>query len=264
MGSCVSCAARKHHRIAVVNTSPQPSPPTGTDRPLFSRHNSNSSNSFSKGRVQPISTIAFSPSPPHVALLLPREEEEATEAAEDLRQEWGQQPSLPQRGTNRPDPHTQPPAFAFDFASNDDNNNNNFDDNADIFLQTALSLGLEGDDLLFNMMFFEEDMKHNFGAMLDTMQQETLALHSDHNTPYKLHPASERMKATMVEEVFHTSTHGLLETECQVCKEDLCEGERLLHFPTCKHFFHKDCLLRWVELVSVCLSVCLSVVRLLC
>ncbi len=126
-------------------------------------------------------------------------------------------------------------------------------DEADMFLQTAMSLGMDNEDLLFNMMFFEDgNGPATFGALLNTMQEETLALHSENNTPYKLRPANEKAKSSLIEEVFvHANHHDPdSENECQVCKDVLEDGQTLLRIPTCKHFFHKECLIRWIELVG--------------
>ena len=35
---------------------------------------------------------------------------------------------------------------------------------------------------------------------------------------------------------------------CSVCKEDFTAGESLLKLP-CKHLYHKDCVIPWLELV---------------
>ena len=36
---------------------------------------------------------------------------------------------------------------------------------------------------------------------------------------------------------------------CSVCKEDFTPGEHLMKLP-CKHLYHKDCVIPWLELVS--------------
>lgn len=120
---------------------------------------------------------------------------------------------------------------------------------ADLFAQTAMSLGLEGDDLLFNMMYFDDGGTETLGQLLNTLQQETLALHSEHNTPYRLHPADEAAIAGLHEEKFHCHITGE-ENECLVCRDEIEEESIILRIPTCKHYFHQDCLLKWIKLVS--------------
>jgi hypothetical protein len=120
---------------------------------------------------------------------------------------------------------------------------------AEVFAQTAMSLGLDGDDLLFNMMFFDDGNAGTFGQLLNTMQQETLALHSEHNTPYRLHPADEEALAGLHEETFEMHTTGE-ECECLVCRDEIENGAKILRIPACKHYFHDYCLLKWAKLVS--------------
>lgn len=138
-------------------------------------------------------------------------------------------------------------------------------DEADMFLQTALSLGMDNEDLLFNMMFFDEGHAATFGAMLNTMQTETLALHSENNTPYKLNPANDKAKSSLMEETYCTEVHAKAREgygeddhrECAVCKDEMDDGCIILRIPTCRHFFHQECLLRWVTLQAWC-PVCRS------
>lgn len=37
---------------------------------------------------------------------------------------------------------------------------------------------------------------------------------------------------------------------CSVCKDDFSVGEKLLKLP-CQHLYHKDCVIPWLELVSL-------------
>lgn len=127
-------------------------------------------------------------------------------------------------------------------------NENNADGGmADVFAQTAMSLGLDNDDLLFNMMFFDDGSLPNFGAMMNTMQQETLALHSENNTPYKLNPANAEAISHLLQEKFCSGE----DNECAVCKDEIDVGADIIRIPKCRHYFHAECLSRWIQLVRV-------------
>ena len=124
----------------------------------------------------------------------------------------------------------------------------------ELFSHTAMSLDMNNDDLLFNLLYFGDGNNSNFGAVLNNAQQETIALHSENNTPYKLKPASESTIAGMTVEYFcpgETDTHEL---ECAVCKDDIEIESEILRIPACKHYFHKDCLVRWIKLVWIILK----------
>lgn len=122
-------------------------------------------------------------------------------------------------------------------------------DNAEMFACTAMSLGLDNDDLLFNMMFFDDGTVPNFGSMMNTLQQETLALHSEHNTPYKLNPANEAAVSALIHETFKRSTDEA-DNECAVCKDEIEDGADITRVPSCRHYFHTECLSKWIKLVS--------------
>jgi hypothetical protein len=131
--------------------------------------------------------------------------------------------------------------------------NDNASDNsgaADVFAQTAMSLGLDNDDLIFNMMYFDDGTVSNFGTMMNTMQQETLALHSENNTPYKLNPANEKAISHLIQEKYKRSD-AESDNECAVCKDDIEDDADITRIPQCKHFFHSECLSRWIQLVSL-------------
>eukprot|EP01039_Chlorochromonas_danica_P010149 gene10149-11232_t len=142
---------------------------------------------------------------------------------------------------------------------------------ADLFAQTAMSLGMDNDDLLFNMMYFDDGSGGTFGHMMNTVQQETLALHSESNTPYKLNPASEEAVTGLIKETYVPSLSSKMEgsqksskrckegeedccdqKECAVCRDYFEKGCAILRVPACKHFFHEDCLLKWSSLQAWC------------
>jgi hypothetical protein len=49
------------------------------------------------------------------------------------------------------------------------------------FAQSAMSLGMDNDDLIFNLLYFG-DTDANFQTMFNTAVEETLAAHSASNT----------------------------------------------------------------------------------
>lgn len=127
---------------------------------------------------------------------------------------------------------------------------------AEMFAYTALSLGMENDDLLFNLMYFDSGDNSTFGTMMNNVQSETLALHSENNTPYKLKPASTSAISGLPRFNFGVDFAATreekehLECECAVCKDDIEDETPILQIPSCQHFFHEECLLRWINLVS--------------
>jgi len=130
---------------------------------------------------------------------------------------------------------------------------------AELFAHTALSLGMDNEDLLLNLMYFDGfgDSSTTFGNVMNTLQQETLALHSANNTPYKLNPADDEEIAGLLEATYHANTTEFVENECLVCRDELDEGCKVLRIPTCKHYFHSECLVRWIKLQAWC-PVCRS------
>lgn len=121
---------------------------------------------------------------------------------------------------------------------------------AEMFAHTALSLGMDNEDLLFNLMYFSEAENATLGSVMEGVQNETLALHSQNNTPYKLKPASERAVRGLHHKVFGVTLHSD-ECECQVCKDEIEVQSDVIQIPSCQHFFHEECLLRWIKLVSL-------------
>jgi len=64
---------------------------------------------------------------------------------------------------------------------------------AAMFASTSMSLDMDNDDLLFNLLYFggNEQSAQSIGHTLSNALQETVAAHSANNTPYKLKPASK-------------------------------------------------------------------------
>jgi hypothetical protein len=124
---------------------------------------------------------------------------------------------------------------------------------AEMFSHTALSLGMDNEDLLFNLMYFGDGDAGTFGQMMDGVQNETLALHSENNTPYKLKPASTAAIDGLHKKIFGVDVTNPEcqnnECECAVCKDVIETGAEVLQIPICQHFFHEECVLRWIKLV---------------
>jgi hypothetical protein len=145
---------------------------------------------------------------------------------------------------------------------------------SEMFAHTALSLGMDNEDLLFNLMYFEEEGAEGQGAplssVMNSVQQETIALHSENNTPYKLRPASELAISGLCRQRFGEGPVGEggeggegvegegqmhireEDCECAVCKCEMEKGEDVLVIPACSHFFHEECLIRWLRLQGWC------------
>eukprot|EP01031_Cornospumella_fuschlensis_P033186 gene33186-40152_t len=126
---------------------------------------------------------------------------------------------------------------------------------AEVFAHTAMSLGLDNDDLLFNMMYFDDGHAGTFGNIMNTVQQETLALHSEHNTPYKLNPATQEAVSGLIQETYRVRSGCSDEDhdkECAVCRDEFELDCIILRLPTCKHFFHESCILKWSSLQGWC------------
>lgn len=125
---------------------------------------------------------------------------------------------------------------------------------ADMFSNTALSLGMDNDELLFNLLYFGSDEAlagssggdHlvNLGSMINSAVEETVALHSEGNTPYKLHPASKEDLCSLPTDIYHS----IPDLECLVCRDIITSGDTVTNLQ-CQHCFHCDCILRWLNLV---------------
>jgi len=134
----------------------------------------------------------------------------------------------------------------------DDDHN---DDNDEMFENAALSLEMENDELLFNLLYFSQQSEqqcnnsNQFRNMLNNAFEETVALHSENNTPYKLRPAS---KDTINSIKSSKYTNDENEKECIVCRDEMELGCEIIKLPQCHHCFHRPCIVRWLELQSFC------------
>eukprot|EP00286_Rhodomonas_abbreviata_P005420 CAMPEP_0181336674 /NCGR_PEP_ID=MMETSP1101-20121128/27557_1 /TAXON_ID=46948 /ORGANISM="Rhodomonas abbreviata, Strain Caron Lab Isolate" /LENGTH=300 /DNA_ID=CAMNT_0023447009 /DNA_START=61 /DNA_END=959 /DNA_ORIENTATION=- len=145
------------------------------------------------------------------------------------------------------------------YSARSDNSDGGGHQNAEMFTHTALSLGMDNEDLLFNLMYFNEaNDGATLGSVLDGVQQETLALHSENNTPYKLAPASKNGIDGLCRRTYEANDPELKSNnneeccECGICKDDIENGDAIVQIPACQHFFHEECLLRWINLQGWC------------
>ena len=118
--------------------------------------------------------------------------------------------------------------------------------------QTAMSFDMDDNDLLFNLLYFNENPEgldtSNIGAICETAVTETLAAHSEGNTPYKLRPASEKVQAEFdgTEKLTENMYQKLDTTECSICLEEMLIDCKIAYLK-CNHCFHCDCFLRWAS-----------------
>lgn len=114
---------------------------------------------------------------------------------------------------------------------------------------TAMSLGMDREEFLFNLLYFGNNGEMiNFNSAISNAREETVALHSENNTPYKLRPAAKSIIDSLVSIPF-VSLDSSEDQDCAVCKEEHEVGIDVIVLPDCSHCFHKDCLTRWLSLV---------------
>ena len=142
---------------------------------------------------------------------------------------------------------------------------------AAMFASATMSLEMDNDDLLFNLMYFGGDETpggQTLGGSLNTALEEVVASHSAGNTAYKLRPVSESISERLTRHAVeltheHMREEGKFcldnnttaisnETECQICKDGMECQQHVILLPACRHIFHRDCLLRWVTLQDWC------------
>ena len=85
--------------------------------------------------------------------------------------------------------------------------------------------------------------------MINSAMEETVALYSENNTPYKLRPASQDTINSIKSSVL-TIQHDT--KECMVCRDDMEISCEIMELPSCSHCFHKDCIIRWLQMQGWC------------
>jgi hypothetical protein len=82
-----------------------------------------------------------------------------------------------------------------------------------------------------------------------------VALHSAHNTPYKLKPAAAEDVEQLNQHEYDSALSPRAANnprDCSVCKEDVEEGAVIIRLPRCAHVFHADCLKKWLMYQNWC------------
>lgn len=133
--------------------------------------------------------------------------------------------------------------------------------NRDNWNMITNSLEMDNEELLFNMMYFGDGGidESSLGSSINDAMAETMALHSEHNTPYKLKPASEKDMIDLKPETLSKpesdkihSDHTDCDKQCSVCREDFLVQDKIIRLPICSHLFHADCLMKWLKLQNWC------------
>jgi hypothetical protein len=122
---------------------------------------------------------------------------------------------------------------------------------------TGMSLGMNEEDILFNMMYFggtEATNPQNFGSALNAMVEETIAAHSENNTPYKLKPASSSAISRLLP-INLGDIESAGSKECAICTDPWEANCKIIRLHSCNHCFHDECILHWLELVCTCVYV---------
>ena len=135
----------------------------------------------------------------------------------------------------------------------------NMDSNVEMFCQTAMSLEMNNAELMFNLMYFGGGgtQHSNVANIINSALEETVALHSEQNTPYKLKPAPDIILSKLA---VHSQVHAEddcyngngAELNCSVCRDVIDFGESFTRLPQCHHLFHTECILRWFKMQSWC------------
>jgi hypothetical protein len=141
-------------------------------------------------------------------------------------------------------------------------NDSNASENRENWNMLTNSLDMDGEDLLFNMLYFSSgDDIHSGGQMINNALSETVALHSENNTPYKLRPVaendlkgieSEELSVEKLVKLKEESGGDSMSVQCCCCMEDLEIGEKIVKLPECNHSFHAECLFKWFRMQNWC------------
>jgi len=140
----------------------------------------------------------------------------------------------------------------------DHDNNDDIDEdavaNAELYTHLSTSLDMESEDLLFNLLYFSQKDNQNIGnigTMFNSAIEETVALHSENNTPYKLKPLPDDVINGLAHEIFNGNDDDK-NNDCLVCRDVIENGVEIIKIPSCLHCFHKECVSKWFKYQSNC------------
>mmetsp|Transcript_228 Transcript_228/g.195 ORF Transcript_228/g.195 Transcript_228/m.195 type:complete len:292 (-) Transcript_228:16-891(-) len=136
-------------------------------------------------------------------------------------------------------------------SNSDQFDENMYDESSELLNNTAMSLGMDNDELLFNLYYFGQQSGASFGHIVNNAVEETLALHSEGNTPYKLNPANDQEISKLNSEILYHELDNN-ENECLICRDIIEIGSEITRLVLCKHCFHTDCVIRWLKLQGWC------------
>ncbi len=137
--------------------------------------------------------------------------------------------------------------------------------NAELYTHLTTSLDMENEDLLFNLLYFSQKDNQpigNIGTMFNSAIEETVALHSENNTPYKLKPLPDNVINDLKYEIFNgiddddddinNNYNYNNNNDCLVCRDVIEKGAEIIKIPSCLHSFHKECVSKWFKYQSSC------------
>lgn len=142
-------------------------------------------------------------------------------------------------------------------------NDTNVSENRENWNMLTNSLDMDGEELLFNMLYFSNNEEVNglsAPQMISNAMNETVALHSENNTPYKLHPVPESELKGIISVSFskedlkkiQEESDDVASVQCCCCMDDLVIGQKVVKLPACHHSFHTDCLFKWFRMQNWC------------
>lgn len=143
--------------------------------------------------------------------------------------------------------------------SNENDSDGLNEENMNNLVYSAMSLGMDNDELLFNMFYFGDEDGVGLRQSMNTAVEETYAAHSTGNTPYKLRPVEDDIVQKYLTKDINMESISDAE-ECLICQEKLKDPtQSVVVISACKHIFHEECVLRWFTLQNWC-PICRAVI----
>ena len=106
-------------------------------------------------------------------------------------------------------------------------------------LQQLSSIGMN------NNFFIEEISDYATDATLDDILTRLMELHENEDKP----PAASEETLEKLPRV--NFLKEINQVDCPVCQDEFTEGLELIKLP-CGHFYHPDCILKWLKLNGTC------------